>query len=322
MRCAQIAVLLVGLAATGARADHLEGTHFDRFTAKDPLGRTITYYLSPPTEKPLPIALWVQGSGCDSQFVKLGEKLGARQQTLLFDAAGGRMRVMVVEKPGVEFLDRSPQPGTAAGCRAPFLVEHTLPRWSQAIEAALDDALSRPGVARTPLLVAGSSEGGIVAARVAAERPVTHVAVLSGGGPSQLFDFVLFARAASERGGSPASREQEVYDAWEKIRADPDSTTKSWKGHPYRRWSSFMASSTMENLMASRARIFLVHGDADKSVPVTSFDMLRAQLVSHGRDVTALRIEGAGHNLETQPAKGYPTEFRDLLGKIVDWAMR
>ena len=40
-------------------------------------------------------------------------------------------------------------------------------------------------------LVIGHSEGGIVAAYVAAKLPkVTHVASLAGGGPTQLFDFV------------------------------------------------------------------------------------------------------------------------------------
>jgi hypothetical protein len=127
-----------------ARADAepdavLPGMQFKRFNTADKLGRDITYYVATPAKapSPLPLAVFVQGSGCDSQFRQGDGAIVGRMQDLLAQAVRGRMRVMVVEKPGVHFLDESQQMGSAEGCSAEFLREHTLPRWAEAVGAAV-----------------------------------------------------------------------------------------------------------------------------------------------------------------------------------------
>ncbi|HKS26770.1 MAG TPA: alpha/beta hydrolase [Pyrinomonadaceae bacterium] len=100
---------------------------------------------------------------------------------------------MVVEKPGVKYLS---QP--SGGCKdsKEFNVEHTLVRWAEAVEASIRAARKLPRLSTDRTLVAGHSEGGLVACRVARDLPqiVTHVATLAGSGLSQLFDLVLLAR--------------------------------------------------------------------------------------------------------------------------------
>src|SRR5262249_32516129 len=151
---------------------------FDPFTAKDALGRTITAYLSKPprgTDKPLPVILFVTGSGCQSVWTKHEKGVNAGLQGLIYQLAKGRARVLVVEKRGVKPLDTPKRFGGATEGSREFLEEHTLPRWAAANAAALKAALARPDVDPKRVLVVGHSEGGIVAARVAAEVPaVTH----------------------------------------------------------------------------------------------------------------------------------------------------
>ena len=63
------------------------------------------------------------------------------------------------------------------------------------MSAGVRAARTLPGVDPARTLAAGHSEGGIVAAHVAAgDSAVTHVAVLAGGGPTQLHDLVELAR--------------------------------------------------------------------------------------------------------------------------------
>src|SRR5262245_24049899 len=85
------------------------GTPFQRYTTKDALGRTITCYLSlPPKDRPQvkrPVALFITGSGCQSLFRKRGDVVMGGHQLLLLAEAKERVRVLVVEKPGVQFLD-------------------------------------------------------------------------------------------------------------------------------------------------------------------------------------------------------------------------
>jgi hypothetical protein len=93
----------------------------------------------------LPLAVFVQGTGCESHFWRDGGKLRACALTLLYDAARGRARVLAVEKPGVRFLDRQHDAANARNCRAEVLAEHTLDLWAEAISTAIKAAQELPG---------------------------------------------------------------------------------------------------------------------------------------------------------------------------------
>src|SRR5262245_50062915 len=303
------------------------GIPFQRYTAEDSFGRVITFYLStPPKEEGdarKPVALFIQGSGCQSLFRKRDERIVGGYQNLLLQEAKGRARILVVEKPGVKFLDAPARPGSAEGASDEFLKEHTLDRWAEANAAALRAVWTLPGIDATRSLAVGHSEGGIVAARVAAELPrVTHVASLAGGGPTQLFDLAeLRGRARpDDKPGDAERRMREVYDEWGKILNDPDSPAKSWLGHPYRRWSSFLKHSVTEELLRTKARVYLAQGTADTSVSVRAHDVLVAELKARGRDVTAERIEGADHGFrKPDDPKGSADGMRSVFARVIEW---
>jgi dipeptidyl aminopeptidase/acylaminoacyl peptidase len=324
-------VLFAADALPQAKLDPAElGIPFHRYTTTDSLGRTITFYLSrPPGNQAggkLPIALLVQGSGCQSLFQKRGEMIYGSQQNLLLNAAKGRVRVLAVEKPGVKFLDAAQRPGGAEGASEEFLKEHTLPRWAEANRAALLAAWTLPDIDRTRTLVVGHSEGGIVVARVAALAPeVTHVASMSGGGPTQLFSLAE-SRSQSRAGDQPgdaARRVQAFFDEWAEVQKDPESISRFWLGHPYRRWSSFLATSVTVELLQSKARVFLAQGALDKSVPPTGHDVLVAELRAQGRDVTAERIEDADHGFrKADEPQGSSAGMQAVFGQVVDWFLK
>jgi erythromycin esterase len=318
------------------------GLPFERFTTRDATGRTITFYLSRPPKgsaEKLPLAIFVQGSGCASVFPKKDGKIVGGLQDLLLAAGKGRLRVLVVEKPGVRFGDHPKKPGSAEEGSAEFRKEHTLPRWVEAINAAVRAGQQFPDVDWCRTLVVGHSEGGIVAAHLAAANPhVTHVALLAGGGPTQLFDLLELAakpRRAEEPAGEARARVRRIQEGWARVCADPDNPDKLWLGHPHRRWTSFLKTSTQEGLLASRTAVFLAQGTADASVSVTGFDTLRAELIARGRDVTAERLEGADHAFRKPgAAPPHPTlspggrgkgeggnidGFRDVLGRAAGW---
>src|SRR5262249_3841609 len=147
---------------------------------------------------------------------------------------------------------------------------------------------------------------------------------LSGGGPTQLFDLVEVARAPRQAEESAPEREQRanrVFDEWARIVADPESTTRWYQGHPYRRWSSFLRSSVLDALTHTDGRIYLVPGTLDGAVPFAGFDVLRAELAVRGGDVTAERIDGADHSL-SKPGESQPDGMRAAFGRIVDWFLR
>ena len=297
------------------------GTRFERLFTRDKFGRRITSYVSAAGGQggERPLVVFVQGSGCTSQFGRRGDQMYGGMQNLVLQKAGNRARVLVVEKPGVTFLDTNDQPGGAQKCSPEFLAEHTLDRWGEAVGASVKAAWQLSGIDARKTLVVGHSEGGIVAARVAAENAqVTHVASLAGGGPTQLFDLAELARqTAKPEERTVRDAGESVYDGWRMIEADPDSVTKFFMGHPYRRWSTFLKTSVLTELLRSNARVYLAQGTRDRAVTVTGFDALRAELVTRGRDVTVERIEGADHGFVRGPED---TEgIRTIFGNVMQW---
>jgi dienelactone hydrolase len=295
------------------------GTAFHRYTTKDQLGRTITFYLSERTgERPVPLIVYVQGSGCSSLFQRRDGQDGRIMQgafSLLPGVARGRARVLAVEKPGVQFLDRPADPEDEKTCRPEFLAEHTLERWSAAIAASIKAAHQLPGIDGTKTLVIGGSEGGVVAVHVTNVMPsVTYAASIAGGGPNHLFTVADYVR---HKGLDP---EAEVYGCWAKILRDPNSTTEFCWGQPYRFWSSLLKTSLTQECLQSHAALYLVHGTADQWSPIAAFDAMRAELAARQRKAVFDRIEGADHSL-IRPGESPEDGLTAAYGRIVDWFM-
>jgi pimeloyl-ACP methyl ester carboxylesterase len=312
----------LGQTPTGAKDAPELRIPFEQFTVKDALGRTITAYLSRPpkggSDKPLPVILFVSGSGCQSIWTRHEDKVNSGLQGLLYQLAKGRARILVVEKPGVKPLDTPKGFGAARDGSREFLEEHTLPRWATANAAALRAALARPDIDPKRVLVVGHSEGGIVAARVAAEAPaVTHVAPLSCSGVSQLFSLAELARRQAPEGQGDAAA-QAVYDEWAKILAKPDSIDDFWMGHPYRRWSTFLKSSVIGELDRSKSKVYIAHGTADEADSIIGFDVMRAELLAAGRDVTAERVEGGDHGYGVKGQSG----TQKVFGNVLEWFLK
>jgi pimeloyl-ACP methyl ester carboxylesterase len=309
-----------------SRSRPIAGQPYERFSTHDRFGREITFYLSeaPAGQGPLPLVLYIEGSGCGSRFEeRAGKILPAGGHIVVAEVFKGSARVIVVEKPGVQFLF---QPEDGCKGSAEFNREHTLERWAEANEAALRAARRLSQVDKNKTLVVGHSEGGLVACRVARELPaiVTHVSTLAGGGPSQLYDLIALARQGrffEEVSPDAEARVQYVLGKWREIEAEPTSSEKFFFGFAYRRWATFLASSPIEELSAVRAKIYVAQGTADASVDPTSADALFAHLVSGNKPVTYDRVEGANHSFRIQ-AKPKTDGWRELFERISEWFLR
>jgi dipeptidyl aminopeptidase/acylaminoacyl peptidase len=292
---------------------------YARYVTHDTLGRPITFFLSDSGDRALPLVVYVQGSGFASHFVpaSVGFASGTGHASLV-DAARGRARVLLVEKPGVTFgSDGRGEPP------AEFRREHTLEHWSTAIVAAIRAARTLPSVDTTRLLVIGHSEGGIVAARVARVLPeVGHVALLAGEGPSQWVSLVALAREGAllaQVGETPDQREHAVRAAWDSIRADPHNASRMWFGHAYPRWASFLSTSPIEQLAGARARVLIVQGDADRAVLPSTADSLYAALRARGQEAQIERVGGADHSFRLASGED---RWGTVLSRVLDWFQR
>jgi predicted esterase len=314
--CSILVFNLLLCSALAAAEDYPVGDQpFRRYVAKNRNGQSITFYLSvePTPSHPLPLIVWVQGTGCSSQFVSVGARMSRGLQGVLYSVARGRARVLAVEKPGVEFLDDPPDDGDARACRPEFRAEFTLDRWATTIADAIQAAQKLPGIDTSRTLVIGISEGGIAAMRVSNVSPiVTHAASLSGGGPVYLFHIAEFMRSKG------LDQEKEVYACWRDILKDPDSATKFCWGQTYPQWSSFMKTSVIAEALKSHALLYFAHGTADTQQSIAGFDVLRAELAAKQREAVFERIEGADHALDL-PNQKTPEGLEAVFGRVEDW---
>ena len=317
--CLILVLNLLFCSALAAVEDYPVGDKpFRRYVAEGRDGKRITFYLSTQQapSHPVPLIVWVQGTGCSSQFVSVGGRMSRGMQGVLYSVARDRARILAVEKPGVEFLDDHPDDSDSSACRPEFRAEFTLDRWATTIADAIQAAQALPGVDTSKTLVIGISEGGIVAMRVSNVSPVvTHAASLSGGGPVYLFHLAEYMRSKG------LDAEKEVYACWSDIVKDPDSATKFCWGQTYRQWSSFMKTSVIAEALKSHALLYFAHGTADMQQTIAGFDVLRAELAAKQRDAVFERIEGADHALDL-PNQKVPEGLEAVFGRVVDWFLR
>ena len=299
---------------------------YRRYSTLDKFDRRIDFYLSeePDAAPPLPLVVYVHGSGAQSHFAQIeGSVRGATGHNTIADVVRRRARLLIVEKPGVAYLDAPASFGGAVDATPTFRAEHTLDRWAEAVQAAIKASLTldeiRPGL----ILVIGHSEGGIVAAKVAADfEAVTHVAVLAGEGPTQLFSLLRIARDGgffSSISADPNTRAQYLLDQWAQVMADPLNADSLFFGHPYLRWSSFLSTSTLEQLLRTNAEIYVAQGTADDAVAFESFDVLRAELLAKGRDATYDVVVGGDHSFNIETNGQLTDGWTPVVQRVFTW---
>jgi pimeloyl-ACP methyl ester carboxylesterase len=277
---------------SSARTDSLSTQpRLETRTIKDGLGRSVTYHIAQPSQ-PAPLLLMIQGSGC-SKLIK-GE--GTNTYSTLFNflpfASEGRFAVMAVEKP---FSDKESSGGTAESCNAAFNDDFTAERWLVALHSAVKDARGHANLKTDRMLIFGISEGAVMASLLAGRDPsVTDVISIGGSGTTQLFDFLASSYSTCfDRSRCIADVER----TFAEIQSDPNSSIRFAWGHPYRRWTSFFAVDPSQELLRSRARIYLAFGTSDSSTPPLSQEILVAKLLAANRDITVRRVPNADHSL-------------------------
>lgn len=303
MRPALLVLLAVLSFSVPARAQELSADSrlpngYFRGSLTRPDGSQLTFFTTFEHLDPgRPLAIWMQGSGAFSLFPVRQGQTREGPFGLVREALGDEVQLLAVEKRGVEFGKIGHGGAEEAG--------QEYHRFATLEDRAADvllvlSAFESGQALPERLLAVGHSEGADVAAKVAADcASVTHLAFLSGGGPSQLFDFFALIRKSNKSEPDKDAEIDALWRSWREIQADPDSTEKMFQGHAYRRWASYIPQPPLENLLKTRARILIVHGSLDTAVPVESADLAAVELDRAGKDYQYLRLPGADHSLRT-----------------------
>lgn len=87
--------------------------------------------------------------------------------------------------------------------------------------------------------------------------------------------------------------------------------------HSHLRWSSFTKSSPVQAILKSKTKVFIAQGTADTNSLPDSAEVLYAELLTRGRNVTYERVEGGDHAFMTK-GEGGRKGWAQTHGKAVD----
>jgi pimeloyl-ACP methyl ester carboxylesterase len=175
------------------------------------------------------------------------------------------------------------------------------------------------------LVLAGGSEGAVIAAALAARsRETTAVIILAGGGLGQADELrILRDRELRARGASDDERAESVRSlesAFAEIRASPTSG-RTWLGadNTFRRWASYLWAAPLEDLIRIDAPVYMAHGTRDRSAPIESADAVADEFRRRGKvNLVYERLEGLDHGWRDAAGAEHA---RDVLGRAGAWLL-
>ncbi len=287
-------------------------------------GDTGTCYLSEYDSKmKLPLLVFIQGSGNNSLFgIDANQRIVPRYGHISWnEAVKGRAKLLIIEKPGVRYLD-------TAAVNLKFDQQFSLTTWSNTIQQALQIIIQSELIDTSRILVAGHSEGGLVAAVVVKNNKtrISHVGILAGEGPSQLYSLYKFADQGvyfntAHLSSSPI-RIDSLVSTWKNIMKEPNSITNKFWGFTYLRWSSFLSTSVSEQLQDYSGHIFIIQGDADQHVYPESAVILYATLMSKNKSVQLEMVPGADHSFKEVNAPPGVDGWIKSIHKVLNWFIK
>ena len=268
------------------------------------------------TNERRPVVVIIQGSKCYPLF-SLREKDGVTKMItpLIFEEVGDKrlpaVHFLAVERRGIKSFGA--RPAERPVCTDDFGGVTKEDRVRDVADAIVAVS-AQPWAAN--FIVVGHSEGADVASGVAkrlGEKYVSTVALFSGGGPTQFFDFAMEARHRKDD-----KMLQTVFD--DLVWITSDKAEGKYNGYPIKRWVSYaLHSSPLDDLRDSAIPVFVAQGSGDIQASVEGSDLLVMELLRNpARKVSYLMMPDVDHDYVDSRHQGHRV---DLMLTFLRWAL-
>ena len=251
-----------------------------------------------PAKNPKAIFFYIQGSEHESVL----DKVSFMASAVIF---GGR--AVMMEKRGVSHDSTDIKTFYRYDDKATRVADHN---------TVINDYL-KDIPAELPVIVIGGSEGGDIAAAVAARnKRITHLILLgAGGGWSQTTEFRHMVQ--NNPGYLGAANVKELDSTINTIMSSRDDSTM-WAGHPYRRWKSYLNDSNIIYLKDLSIPILLIQGEADINVPAQSSREIDSAFIKmHKTNLRYVEYKDVDHTFTN--VKDKKSRFPYVEIEIINW---
>ncbi|MEW8069048.1 MAG: prolyl oligopeptidase family serine peptidase [Candidatus Thiodiazotropha sp.] len=244
------------------------------------------------------ILFFIPGSGCTSLKYYLKPYLSHLT---------GSVRVYALQKRNLE--------NTNIGlfdCDKAFLDTDHFSQWIIDNKRFVEEISRTLHYENKTIVLLGISEGGNVAAAIAATTPViSHLAILGSGGMKQIEELKLLVK----KSGVNAN----IDDIFKTILKDPTNTEKTVYGQTYKYWNSVAYVDPMKFYATLDIPIFVGIGESDKSVPVESAIALHDYFENHQKSNLTLCIyQHADHALIDSNGISHRSHFLTTMTRWVN----
>ena len=259
--------------------------------------------------------VWVVLNGNDKESV-LGRKglfywESVSMPYFLKEALPQSVDMMVPEKLNVE-------PGDVFSQREGSEDDDTLANKTEVYSALIDTFLAEHPWYRKVILI-GYSEGGLLVPRV--YRKVTEKKRISGlvlcaSGGLSYYENLRIQRRSTLKFSLKYEKELEKLEAvYQEIKTSPNITGKVYFGWSYAKWKEYMDYHPIEDLVRMNVPILVMHGTADKNIPVQSARAIREAFKKRGKtNITYKEYKNKDH--------AFGGEFDRVVYDIQSWTKK
>ncbi len=237
-----------------------------------------------------------------------------------------KVRLVVVESPGIE--ERFARE-TGSGCSLAFRKMANMQARVDALNAIIGDIRHRGWINQQSFMIVAGSEGVSIASRVAKSvKEISHLLLISGFGVGQTLATVHAALTGwgnwsfvseSESNGH-LDRLQSTFTSWEHVRRSlGQESNKTIAGYDETYWRTIGKASPAEDVLESKAKLYLVHGGRDQSASAIDYEAGIAYLVAHDRPFVTEYIPCGDHFLSCPNDQGEPKNLQGIIERGMEW---
>ena len=173
----------------------------------------------------------------------------------------------------------------------------------------------------------GHSEGTEVVAKLGTiNNKISNIGYFSGGGNAQYYDFILDVRKLVQSGEMTEEESiietEKIFKEVKDIYQHPNSLTKQWLGHSYKKWSSSVEPS-IDNLLKIDIPIYVAHGAKDKAVPIESAYLIPIEFIRNKKSNLTFKVyPKLDHSFSIEPQsenQEYINKWDQVFIDFLNW---
>ena len=266
-----------------------------------PAGRDTTTFIVFGNEQDLkvkkPLFLFRQGSQPMPLIHIYGEKYYMPVSPFRFRDYKDKYHFVMISKPGVRLIadsifiqkyQQAIRDGDSSGVfiTTKYIENNYREKYVEQCNQVIKYLVKQPWVDSEKVVFCGGSEGFTVGADLIANwnKSITHAILFSGNTEWRFENLIYNLRQNAKSGNITANEAQseisKMYQVWEEICKDPESTKKSF-GDSYRAWYSFSVRN-LDNLLKIKIPLYVAYGTDDREI-AANMDMLPVEFELAGK---------------------------------------